>query len=90
LRRARELQPSGIVLDLRLPRLDGWQVLAQLRDDPATSGLPIVIVSVVDERPRGLELGAAEYLLKPVSRDALLAALARAGVVPAPPSEESA
>jgi signal transduction histidine kinase/ActR/RegA family two-component response regulator len=88
LRRARELQPAGIILDLRLPRLDGWQVIAQLRNDPATSELPIVIVSVVDERPRGLAMGATEYLIKPVSRDDLLAALARAGIVPAVPSAQ--
>jgi signal transduction histidine kinase/ActR/RegA family two-component response regulator len=80
LRLAHELQPAGIILDLRLPRLDGWQVLAQLRDDPGTADLPVVIVSVVDERQRGIAMGAAEYLRKPVSRDDLLAALTRAGV----------
>lgn len=83
LRLARELQPATIILDLRLPRLDGWTVLARLRDDPATSDVPIIIVSVVDDRPRGLALGAVEYLLKPVSRDDLLAALSRTGSVPA-------
>nr|WP_230208056.1 ATP-binding protein [Microlunatus sp. Gsoil 973] len=81
LRLARNLQLSGIILDLRMPRMDGWQVLDQLQDDPATAGVPIVIVSVVDDRLQGLARGAAEYLIKPVSRDDLLAALARAGVV---------
>jgi signal transduction histidine kinase/ActR/RegA family two-component response regulator len=81
LRLARELRPAGVVLDIRLPRLDGWEVLARLRQDPATAGIPVVIVSVVEDRPRGLALGAAEYLLKPVSRDDLLGALARTGIV---------
>jgi signal transduction histidine kinase/CheY-like chemotaxis protein len=81
LRLAREIRPSGIILDLRMPRVDGWQVLDQLQDDPSTSALPIVIVSVVDDRLHGLARGAAEYLIKPVSRDDLLAALSRAGVI---------
>jgi CheY-like chemotaxis protein len=81
LRLAREIRPSGIILDLRMPRVDGWQVLDQLQDDPSTSALPIVIVSVVDDRLQGLARGAAEYLIKPVSRDDLLAALSRAGVI---------
>lgn len=85
LRRARELRPAGIILDLQLPRLDGWQVLAELRADPVTADVPIVIVSVVDDRPRGLAMGAAAYLIKPIGRDDLLTALARAGIVSAPP-----
>ena len=61
------------------PRLDGWQVLDRLREDPDTADIPIVVASVVDDRARGLALGAAAYLLKPVSRDDLLAALAGVG-----------
>jgi CheY-like chemotaxis protein len=83
LRLARELRPSGIILDLRMPRVDGWQVLDHLQDDPATAGVPIVIVSVVDDRLQGLSRGAAEYPVKPVSRDDLLAALSRTGVITA-------
>jgi signal transduction histidine kinase/CheY-like chemotaxis protein len=90
LQRARELQPAGIILDLRLPRLDGWEVLARIRNDRATAHLPVVIVSVVDDRPRGLALGASEYLLKPVSRDDLLSAMARAGIVTATSIEKAA
>ena len=69
-----------MVLDIRLPRLDGWQVLEQLRDDPATADTPVIVASVVDDRPRGLALGARSYLLKPVSREALLSALAGVGL----------
>ena len=79
----RQASPAAVVLDIRLPRLDGWEVLSQLKGDPATATIPVVVASVVDERPRGLALGAAEYLLKPVRRDDLLEALRRVGAVPA-------
>jgi CheY-like chemotaxis protein len=62
-------------------------VLSQLKGDPATATIPVVVASVVDERPRGLALGAAEYLLKPVRRDDLLEALRRVGAVPAAESD---
>ena len=80
LRRVRELRPAALVLDIRLPRLDGWQVIDRLRDDPETADIPIVVASVVDDRARGLALGAAAYLRKPVSREDLLGALAGVGV----------
>ena len=80
LRLTRELRPAAVVLDIRLPRLDGWQVLGSLREDPQTADIPIVVASVVDERARGLALGASAYLRKPLSRDDLLAALAGVGV----------
>ena len=54
-----------MVLDIRLPEMDGWEVLAELKADPATSDIPVIVASIVDERPRGLALGAADYLLKP-------------------------
>jgi signal transduction histidine kinase/ActR/RegA family two-component response regulator len=79
----RQASPAAVVLDIRLPRLDGWEVLSRLKGDPATATIPVVVASVVDERPRGLALGAAEYLLKPVRRDDLLEALRRVGAVPA-------
>jgi DNA-binding response OmpR family regulator len=64
--------------------LDGWQMLAELKADPATSAIPVTIVSVVDDRPRGLGLGADVYLRKPVGRDELLDALRQVGVLPVP------
>jgi signal transduction histidine kinase/ActR/RegA family two-component response regulator len=76
----RRRSPDAVVLDIRLPGLDGWEVMSRLAADPATAAIPVVVVSVVDERPRGLASGAAGYLVKPVSRDALIDALARAGV----------
>ena len=77
LERARALQPSAIVLDIMLPRLDGWDVLALLKSDPRTAGIPVVIVSMLDERGRGFALGAADYLVKPVARDEVVATLSR-------------
>lgn len=74
---ARRMGPAAIVLDVLLPRLDGWELLARLKRDPATSALPVVIVSMLDERGAGFALGAAEYLVKPVDRDDLLGALAQ-------------
>ena len=77
---ARRHDPAVIVLDIRLPGMDGWEVLKVLKSEATTKDIPVVIVSIVDERARGLALGATEHLVKPVSRDDLLAALARAGV----------
>jgi CheY-like chemotaxis protein len=62
--------------------MDGWDVLATLKADPATAPIPVVVVSMVDERGRGFALGAAEYLVKPVSRDDVLSALTRVTVLP--------
>jgi signal transduction histidine kinase len=75
----RALKPAIVVLDILLPGLDGWQVLESLKADPATAAIPVVVVSILDERGRGLALGAAEYLVKPVSREGVLDALARCG-----------
>ena len=78
----RREQPVAVILDVRLPRMDGWDVLRAIKADPETSSIPVVVVSVLDERVKGLSLGAAEYLVKPTSRDDVMAALARVRVVP--------
>jgi signal transduction histidine kinase/CheY-like chemotaxis protein len=75
---ARRLRPRAVVLDILLPRLDGWDLLSRLKADPATADSPVVVVSMLDERGKGLALGAAEYLVKPVGREELLEALERA------------
>jgi CheY-like chemotaxis protein len=80
----RKVPPVAVVLDIKLPRLDGWQVLAELKADPATAAIPVVIASAVDDRPRGLALGADEYLLKPIRRDELVDALRRVGALAEP------
>jgi signal transduction histidine kinase/DNA-binding response OmpR family regulator len=78
----RQLHPAAVVLDLYLPKLDGWDVLAMLKADPTTSAIPVIIVSMVDERGKGFALGAADYLVKPVGRDEVLTALNRAVALP--------
>ncbi len=77
----RRLKPAVVLLDIRLPGMDGWAVLEALKADPATRDIPVVVVSIVDEHARGATLGAAAYLVKPVSRDALLGALDSLGVL---------
>jgi signal transduction histidine kinase/DNA-binding response OmpR family regulator len=74
---ARRLRPAAVILDILLPRLNGWDLLAQLKSDPATSEIPVVIVSMTDEQGAGFALGATDYLVKPVDRARLLDALSR-------------
>jgi signal transduction histidine kinase/CheY-like chemotaxis protein len=76
------LKPVAAVLDILLPGMDGWAVLEELRADPKTQGLPVIIASIVDERSRGLAAGAGDYLVKPVGREELLGALRRMHVLP--------
>jgi CheY-like chemotaxis protein len=72
---ARERRPDAIVLDVLLPGMDGWDVLRTLKADAALRDVPVLMLTVVDEREVGLALGAADYLVKPVERGALLARL---------------
>lgn len=85
--------PAAVLLDIRLPRTDGWEVLRRVRADDATAAVPVIVVSIVDERARGLAMGASAYLVKPVRRDALVGALrdvgALAGAVAASPGGEA-
>lgn len=73
--------PAAVVLEIGLPRLDGWQVLTQLRADPDTANIPVVIATDVDDRSRGLTLGAKVYLRKPIRREELIDALRSVGVL---------
>jgi signal transduction histidine kinase/DNA-binding response OmpR family regulator len=78
----RRLSPAGVILDILLPGMDGWEVLTQLKADPRTVPIPVIVVSMLDERGRGFALGAAEYLVKPVGKEQLLAAVYRAAAMP--------
>ena len=71
LKRAKELRPTAITLDVMMPDLDGWSVLAALRQDPELADIPVIMVSIVDEHRRGIALGAAGSLTKPVDRERL-------------------
>ncbi len=74
--RAREFEPAVITLDVMMPGMDGWAVLAALKNDPVTAHIPVVMVSMVDERRVGYALGAAAYLTKPIDRQRLVHILA--------------
>jgi PAS domain S-box-containing protein len=75
--KARDLRPDVITLDILMPTGSGWEMLYRLRNTPETAKTPIVVVSIVDQRQLGFSLGAAEYLVKPVSKEILLEALSR-------------
>jgi signal transduction histidine kinase/CheY-like chemotaxis protein len=72
LKLARISRPVAVTLDLVLPGLDGWEVLKRLKNDVATRDIPVVIISMVDNRDLGVALGADDYFVKPVDRDWLL------------------
>jgi len=74
---AAELRPDAIVLDILLPDTDGWDVMQRLKRDARTQAIPVLVVSVIDDRPLGLALGAIDYFVKPVVRESLLEALGR-------------
>jgi signal transduction histidine kinase/CheY-like chemotaxis protein len=81
LRVAVEEKPDAILLDVLMPNVDGWQVLRTLKENPETRDIPVVIVSVVENRAFGVSLGAFDHLVKPVDRTALLLTLSRAGAL---------
>jgi two-component system, NtrC family, sensor kinase len=72
LRLVRELRPAAVTLDIMMPDLDGWTVLAAIKGDPELSDIPVVLMSIVDQKNRGYALGAADYLVKPVDRAKLV------------------
>ena len=70
--RARGLRPLAITLDILMPGMDGWQVLRDLKENPETRDIPVIIVSILDDRRLGFSLGAADYMVKPVAKEVLL------------------
>jgi GAF domain-containing protein/CheY-like chemotaxis protein len=75
--KARELQPYAILLDVLMPNRDGWAVIHELKSSPETRDIPVIMCSFVDAAGRGFSLGAADFLVKPVTEERLLAALTR-------------
>jgi DNA-binding response OmpR family regulator len=71
LRLARQTRPDLITLDVILPEADGWEVLSALRRESELARIPVIVITVSDDRERGLSLGATEYIVKPVDRDRL-------------------
>jgi CheY-like chemotaxis protein len=74
-RRAQQLQPDAITLDVLMPGGSGFETLAALRKNPETANIPIIIVSIVDQKQVGFALGAADYLIKPIRKSVLLEAI---------------
>jgi CheY-like chemotaxis protein len=74
---ARSARPRAILLDVMMPHMDGWAVLAALRADPETADIPVIMVTIVDEKNLGYSLGAADYLTKPVEWERLKRTLDR-------------
>ena len=72
LRLAKERHPIAITLDVMMPDIDGWTVLAALRGDPELADTPVVMATIVDEQRHGMALGAVGYLTKPIDRDKLV------------------
>ncbi|HEV8598928.1 MAG TPA: GAF domain-containing protein [Gemmatimonadales bacterium] len=82
LRLARELAPQLITLDILMPGMDGWAVLAGLKADPALAGIPVILQTILEDRNLGFALGASEYLTKPIDRKRLASLVKR--YVPSP------
>ena len=72
LKRAREIVPDLIILDIHMPQIDGWSVLSTIKADDQLNSIPVIIQSVSDDRDLGYMLGATEYLVKPVNREKLV------------------
>jgi CheY-like chemotaxis protein len=72
---ARRVPPRAIVLDIIMPRQDGWSVLRALKSDPELCEIPVILATVLAERELGLALGAVEYLTKPIDVDRLIATI---------------
>jgi len=82
--------PEAITLDILLPSITGWDVLSHIKAIPKLAAVPVVIISIVADGARGIELGASHVLQKPVSREALINALENIGVVPSLPADKDA
>jgi signal transduction histidine kinase/DNA-binding response OmpR family regulator len=75
--RAKEIKPFAITLDIMMPVRDGWDVLKDLKNNPETHDIPIIICSILEEEERGFSLGAADYLVKPFLQEDIIKAITR-------------
>src|SRR6202035_3851201 len=72
IQKAQQLRPDAITLDVMMPGSNGFETLTALRQNSETANIPIIIISVVDQKQVGFALGAADYLIKPIRKEALL------------------
>jgi signal transduction histidine kinase/CheY-like chemotaxis protein len=70
--KAKEVNPLAITLDILMPKKDGWAVLRELKETPETQDIPVIILSIVDDKRLAFSLGATEYIMKPVGKQMLL------------------
>jgi signal transduction histidine kinase/DNA-binding response OmpR family regulator len=75
LAKAHELKPDAIILDVMMPKMDGWAVLTALKQSPETSTIPVVLMTMIEDQKLGFALGAADYITKPIDRDRLVKVL---------------
>ena len=73
IRLARDLKPAIVTLDVMMPGMDGWAVLNHFKADPELADVPVIMVTIVDDRNLGYALGATDYLTKPIDRERLAA-----------------
>ena len=74
---AKSVRPQAITLDVMMPEMDGWQVISLLKEDPKTADIPVIILTIVEDKNMGYMLGASDYLTKPFDRQQLLMTLSR-------------
>jgi CheY-like chemotaxis protein/signal transduction histidine kinase len=72
LQAVRRHRPAAVILDIHLPRLDGWSALSEIKNDPSTNHIPVLIISVEEERGRGFSFGACDFLVKPFDPERLI------------------
>jgi PAS domain S-box-containing protein len=82
IRLAKELLPCAITLDVLMPGMDGWSVLSALKADPELNDIPVIMVTIVDDKSLGYSLGASDYLTKPINRERLVTVLEKYKEVP--------
>jgi CheY-like chemotaxis protein len=75
--RVKQVKPFAVTLDIMMPGIDGWQILDNLKNDPDTRDIPVIICSIVEDLKKGFNLGATDYLVKPILEDDLVNALDR-------------
>ena len=77
LERVKQLKPFAVTLDIMMPGIDGWRVLDTLKGDPDTRNIPVIVCSIIEDLEKGFNLGASDYLVKPILEDDLVNALDR-------------
>src|SRR5215471_1914418 len=85
LRLAAEVHPDVITLDAIMPGMDGWMVLSRLKADRDLQSIPVIMLTIVDNRNLGFSLGASDFLIKPIQRDVLVATVQRLSLKPTAP-----